>query len=297
MAEKRVKSYIENLSDSLNSIEADLVDFVSGLKLKEFHNDPDSSFAIISPPYYYSAEISAAQKYKQLKVKEKFSEWVTHLLILFRDAPDLISSEIDSPVKDIQSWIEIKKDWGIDEEAGKNLNQIKGNFALLRKVLSIHHSGNPVNIIVPDTNSLIFSPEFSHYRDILHIDSPTIVLLPTVLSELDKLKVTHKEAALRDKVKALIKRIKGLRSQGDLLSGVTYDRNIRIIAMAKEPDFSKTLDWLDEKNNDDRIIASILEVQRTHPEDITILVSADINLQNKASITMIPYLEPPNQKE
>ena len=54
-----------------------------------------------------------------------------------------------------------------------------------------------------------------------------------------------------------------------------------------------TLGWLDPSNNDDRIIANALELQRTYPSDKVVLVTGDINLQNKAELAKLPYAEPP----
>ncbi len=67
--------------------------------------------------------------------------------------------------------------------------------------------------------------------------------------------------------------------------------------VATEPDFEHTLHWLDNGNSDDRIIASALEIQVRNPSDTVILVSSDINLQNKAEMANLPYLEPPTREQ
>ena len=54
--------------------------------------------------------------------------------------------------------------------------------------------------------------------------------------------------------------------------------------IATEPNFNKTLGWIDSENNDDRIIANALELQINNPSDNLILVTTDINLQNKAQM-------------
>lgn len=125
----------------------------------------------------------------------------------------------------------------------------------------------------------------------------TIVLFPTVLTELDKLKIVHRDAEFRQKIISIINRIKGLRSQGRLLDGVIVHKSILIKMVATEPDFEHTLHWLDNGNSDDRIIASALEIQVRNPSDTVILVSSDINLQNKAEMANLPYLEPPTREQ
>ncbi|MDP2766348.1 MAG: PIN domain-containing protein [Candidatus Methanoperedens sp.] len=63
--------------------------------------------------------------------------------------------------------------------------------------------------------------------------------------------------------------------------------------IAQEPNFNETLHWLDSSNNDDRIIASVLEIQRANPSATVVLVTSDINHQNKAEMANLPFLEPP----
>ncbi len=52
---------------------------------------------------------------------------------------------------------------------------------------------------------------------------------------------------------------------------------------------------LKENNNDDRFLASILEVMRYNIKSEVYLITSDINLQNKAEYSMIPFLEPPEK--
>jgi predicted ribonuclease YlaK len=157
----------------------------------------------------------------------------------------------------------------------------------------IEREGEREIILVPDTNSLISAPDLAKYSTIIDTDTYTIILVPTVLNELDSLKILHRNQDVRDKSKSIIKRIKGLRNQGSLLKGVLINKSVTVRTIAKEPNFNETIHWLDSTNNDDRIIASILEIQCSSPSSIVILVTSDINLQNKAEMANLPFLEPP----
>jgi predicted ribonuclease YlaK len=154
-------------------------------------------------------------------------------------------------------------------------------------------SDNPIIILVPDTNALIKAPDVGSYGAVVEQDKYTVVILPTVLSELDELKITHRSEEFRDKVESVIRRLKGLRQQGNMHDGVTVNNVVTVKMIAKEPDFKETLSWLDPTNNDDRIIAATLEVQREEPSSIVILVTTEINHQNKAAMADIPFIEPP----
>ena len=55
----------------------------------------------------------------------------------------------------------------------------------------------------------------------------------------------------------------------------------------------ETLPWLKADNNDDRILAGFIEIMREHPRCQVILVTRDMNLQNKAEYAGLPFIEPP----
>ncbi|MDM8006166.1 MAG: PIN domain-containing protein [Phycisphaerae bacterium] len=62
-----------------------------------------------------------------------------------------------------------------------------------------------------------------------------------------------------------------------------------------EPKVSETLPWLDPSNNDDRFLASVIEVIRENVRSVVVIVTGDINLQNKARFARIPFCEPPGE--
>jgi len=176
-------------------------------------------------------------------------------------------------------------------EAQEALNtQIK----LLKRIYTISQNRF---VVIPDTNALLFNPDLQNWR----FDSFgqfTIVLTPTVLSELDKLKVDSRSDSVRQKAEKLIRQIKEYRRRGRLTDGVTLVRDkSQIVATAVEPTLSRSLPWLDANNNDDRLLASCLEIMRQMIDSRVMLLTRDINLQNKAEFARIPFLEPPEPLE
>jgi PIN domain len=163
----------------------------------------------------------------------------------------------------------------------------------IRLLGDLYDAAEGMAVFVPDTNALLYHPELDKWR----FDGAktfAFVLIPTVLGELDELKIKHRDAALRQKAEALIGRIKSYRTRGDLSVGVVVAKNVSTIrAIALEPSFDSSLPWLDPDNNDDRIIASFVEVMRQHPRSPVVLVTLDINLQNKAAVGAFPFVEPP----
>ena len=54
---------------------------------------------------------------------------------------------------------------------------------------------------------------------------------------------------------------------------------------------ANTISWLDPGSQDDRIIASVLFLQTRHPNSSVVLITGDINLQNKADAAFIEVEE------
>jgi len=148
-------------------------------------------------------------------------------------------------------------------------------------------------LLVPDTNALFHNPKLESWRfpDAAQF---IIVLVPSVLTELDYLEVSTKEA-VRDKARRLVHQCKEFRRRGSLTAGVTLVTGVsEVLAIATEPDMGKSLSWLDHNNKDDRTLASVIEVMRLHPRSAVALVTADVNLQNKAEFARVPFIEPPD---
>lgn len=188
--------------------------------------------------------------------------------------------------------MELESNWSLSESMPDNLRQFEEAAKEISEILSIfdQKSSNEI-LLIPDTNSLLFSCDPVTYRKVASQNAFTFLLLPTVLGELDRLKYLHRNQDVREKAEKAIKRIKGWRNQGSLTDGVVVDKTILVKAWHKEPDMDNTLSWLDNSVQDDRIIASVLSAQAENASSVIYLITGDINLQNKADAAFIPILE------
>jgi predicted ribonuclease YlaK len=123
-----------------------------------------------------------------------------------------------------------------------------------------------------------------------------IVLGPSVLMELDQQKINHRREEIRDRALALINRIKGYRGRGALTAGVPLTKPNTIRWFAQEPRMEDSLPWLDRDVADDRFIATTIEIVRQHPRSPVTIVTSDINLQSKAELASLPFVEPPHPR-
>ena len=254
-------------------------------------SDPASSIIVIGPPYGWD-KANARQEQLQFEIKESYLTWFEQFSLLFRNAPKVVQKRIEETNKFVVQWIEREINWDIKPTIEENKQKFREKVQVFYQRIPDVPDNCEV-ILVLDTNALIVSPEPSSYSQVAGKDKYQFVIVATVLGELENLKVRVHDITFRNKVKSVIKRIKGWRKQGNLLQGVTVNKTVTVKAEAPEPDFKETLHWLDSSNKDDRIIASVLEIQRAQPSAKVVLVTSDINLQNKAEMASLPYSEPP----
>ena len=154
------------------------------------------------------------------------------------------------------------------------------------------HGGDTALRLVPDTNALLRNPAPEDLGAAVNATSYTVHLVPTVLAELDELKDRGRTQDVLDKAEKAVRRLKGLRDRGHLSAGVRVAGNIYLRAEHREVDPPSMLSWLNPTVPDDRIIAAALYIQSCHPAGTVVLITADINLQNKADVVGLPFAEP-----
>ncbi len=283
-------SIAARLQSDLDALTDRIADLVRELPIEHF--DRDSGSVVFMDPDYCWGEATSEQLNDQLTIKRDYEEWFDTFKSVFAQATDDLNRRIKEADSQVRQWIELKSNWSISRDRAAIEEKLRADVKLFYGMLAILDANGPgATILIPDTNAIIGEPSPIHYKSIASDDTFVFLLLPTVLAELDELKVNHRNPDFRKKVNKVITRIKGWRNQGGLREGVTVDRTIKVKAVASEPKMGKTLSWLDENNRDDRIIASVLEVQTTCPNARIVLVTGDVNLSNKADVARIETAE------
>lgn len=282
------KSYKEKLISQLTEIEP-IIDLMLD-NSSIYYNDWSSSgrnrgiLVVASGKYHWDKK----DEKNQIKAKQKYKKFYSNFeLLLNRATPNILKKIKDANVR-IINLIEQKRAPSSIEK-GKNI--FREQTKIFKDFLELLEEKTSTIIVLPDTNSLIQYPDPIDYKNIANSQKFNFVILPTVLSELDKLKITHRNEEFRKKVTSVIKRLKGYRKQGNILEGVIVNKTITVKMIATEPNFEKTLNWLDSSNNDDRIIANALEIQINKPADKVIFVSSDLNFQNKAQLANLTVFD------
>jgi hypothetical protein len=256
--------------------------------------DRDNGDIVFICPEYYWGDVSPEQRARQMELKRSYEPISELLRLLLTGAPDNLVRQLEDADQQFRVWLELESNWSLSRDGSANEAKLRSAGAAVEEILAVFDAvGRAETLVVPDTNSLLGNPDPADYRSVLAADAFVFVLLPTVLGELDRLKIEHRNPDVRDKAKAVITRVKGWRQQGSLSIGVTVDKTIMVRACHSEPDMKRTLSWLDPTVQDDRIIASVIALQAKQPSSRVILVTGDINLQNKADAAMVETAEAP----
>lgn len=285
-------SSLDRLRKTLESVGDDLSSLIREIPIRHVDNYA-GSFVIVAPSYAWE-ERSADQKNRQLNLSRRYKKTFEILSIWLRDAPNDLRRELTDAHNAFRTWLELGSNWSITPDHKSNEREFRKTLEGLLDILRVLAASPQESqlILIPDTNALLHKPDPVAYQNLLDQGTFEFLLLPTVLKELDELKVLHRVPEVREKAEKMVTRIKGWRNQGALLDGVTVHKTITVRAIHNEPDVKRSLSWLDADNQDDRLIASVLEVQASTPTARVVLVTRDINAQNKADAAYIEVADP-----
>lgn len=261
--------------------------------LKEFsciHRAPSyRSVVVISPSGdHYWDDLPEPGKQIQASLLPKLERFSNLVTSVSENLPASTRKDLDSKLKLLHSSIEQGGGtwWESKDEAVHEFRKLLTET--IEIVKSFCNSSPSEFIAVPDTNALLKNIELEKWT-LPDIQRFTILLVPAILAELDSHKVNHRVDTVREKSNKLITRIKEYRRRGSLHEGVPIVKNkIYIRTIAQEPNTSKGLPWFDPKNPDDRFLTSVLEIMRINLNSSVFVVTADINMLNKADVAGIP---------
>ena len=283
-------SVIGRLSSTLDSVVDDLATLVRSVPIR-YSSNRSPGITIVAPNHHWG-ERSPEQQHQHLQIVRRYKRIAELLSVLLAGAPKNLTREFEQSNKQFSIWLELGSNWSISPDKVANEAALRASIDGLRNVVKVLAAGTQDQVIlIPDTNSLLAEADPTAYRAICNAQGFVFLLLPTVLAELDELKILHRNPDVREKAQKVITRIKGWRAQGPLLDGVVVDKKIQVRAIHQEPNMAESLSWLDASNADDRIVATTLHVQSMSPSARVILVTGDINLQNKSDAAFIETAE------
>jgi hypothetical protein len=256
--------------------------------------DDDNGPVVFISAYgnYAYRELQEAGRQVQAKLLEEYRRFNSLLKTLLREQPKDVLEQLSEAETVMLRTIEQQRTWckTPQEALARATEALQTQFTLLK---NLYDPSTGDIFYVPDTNALLYNPALEKWE----FDggaSFTLVFTPTILSELDGLKINHRNETVRKKAETLINQIKEFRRRGSLNKGVTLVKGkSTILTIAVEPNMQDSLPWLDSTNNDDRFLATVVEIMRLRPRSVVLAVSRDINFQNKAEFACVSFVEPP----
>lgn len=204
--------------------------------------------------------------------------------------------EVQQAKKSVLAWIERSVKWDLPRTIAEAKIKVREAARPVQQALERLASSGGQLVVVPDTNVLLSFPDVVSYGSSVGQAKYMVVLVPSVLRELDEHKMNHRNPDVREKAQKFAKRIKGWRNQGDLALGVKVQGDVLVRVEGRELDFASTLSWLQRDIEDDRILASVLELQRAAPGDRVMLITGDTVMLAKADAARVPTVDEPEQE-
>lgn len=292
-----VASYVDRLRAELSEIRSDMDALLDASTIRNMNpNTPDSSVVFVGAADWGWGPSDAALSASQMRRAARYHAWFDSLRLLFTHPTPDVASDMKEVDEFVRRWTERPGTW--DHSISRTIDAAKQiaaeQFETFDRLLDIaSRSGSDTLRLVPDTNALIRNPDLASYARTAPSPTFTIHLVPTVLGELDDLEDRGRSQELRDQAQGVVRRLKGLRDKGNLATGVKVTKTIAVQTEAQEVDVRGVLDWLDPAVPDNRLLATALRLQSDHPSGAVVLVTSDLNLQNKADAVGLPYIETP----
>jgi len=284
--------YLARLQAELAGIKEDL-DAILGKSTIE---------AVNAPPMFVTASewrwgpSDAAASAARMSLLGKFRSWFDRFMLLFPHPTPDISRNAEQVNEFVKLWLArgVAFDYSIPRTVEEAKQAAAAKFAVLDELLGIaSHAGDKTLRVVPDTSALLRNPGVETYGSAVGATSYLVHIVTAVLGELDDLKDRGRTADVREDAEKVVRRLKGLRDRGSLAEGVTVAGNVRLRLEHREIDARSVLSWLDPAVPDDRIVAAALRLQSDNPAGNVVLITRDLNLQNKADAVGLAYAEPP----
>jgi hypothetical protein len=268
----------------------DLLPPLAAGHLRDINADSSGMVIITGTPYYWS-DLPAEAHAHQARALAEYRRFSDTLSVLLREIPDdRLAQFRDNTTRVIRF---ISRDASSYAAPRRALDEAVQTLRRQVELMDGLYSASTTTMLVPDTNALYWNTALDTWRLPWASDAFVVVLTPTVLKEIDLHKTDERRSSRREKAERFARQVGEYRRRGPLLQGATLAAGIStVMAIPVEPKMSDSLPWLDPASLDDRLLASVIEVMRLNPHASVIVVTRDINFQNKLEFARVPFVSP-----
>jgi hypothetical protein len=283
----RLLSELEEIHTSYAKVLAD-----SAIVNIDPNRHPGGGVVFVGVPEWGWAESNAALETSRMALLRRVRDWEPRFGLLFPHPTPTVSERLDEDIGRLERWLVREGGEHIPSTVEKAVEMIDADIADLRALAELLPADEYATRLTVDTNTLIDNPDLAAHvgtlgrRYMAH-------LLPVVLREVDDLKRAGRTQELREAAQRADRRLKGLRTNGDVRIGVRVAGDVYAVFEHVEPRDDRLPSWLDLTVPDDRFVASSLLLQSEHPGSALYVATSDINLQTKLSAVGLPFVELP----
>ncbi len=292
----RPPTYAERLRDELNRLEVSMVSVVESSTI--VNTDPNrglagSGIVAIGYPRWGWGPSDGALDATRMQTLDELRGLEPRLRLLFPHPVARVAKTLDGFFSLFEKWLRRgRSGHSVPASLGEAVARVRAEVSEVADLLD-HLPADPEPIrVVVDTNALIDCPDLAAYTGDLG-RKYTAHLMPVVLGELDDLRRSGRTPELREAAAKAVRRLKGLRTNGDPRVGVRVAGEVVAVFEHVEPHGGDLPGWLDLAVPDDRFVASALLLQSKHPGSAVYAATGDLNLQNKLAAVGIPFVERP----
>lgn len=229
----------------------------------------------------------------RMALLRRVRDWGPRYRLLFPHPTPTVSKRLDESVDLLEAWlVRASGAHGVPSTIDEAARQLDAAVTDLRGLADLLPVDDYAIRLTVDTNTLIDNPDLAVHVSKLGAKY-MVHLLPVVLREIDDLKRGGRTPELREAAKRAEKRLKGLRTNGDIQSGVRVAGDVWAVFEHIEPNSARLPSWLDLTVPDDRFVASTLLLQSDHPGSAVCVATGDMNLQTKLAAVGLPFIELP----
>lgn len=289
----RPPSYLARLLAELDEISVGYAGVMSASAIRNIDRSPRGSGIVFYGASRGWAESDPGLEAARMELLRLVRNWEPRFRLLFPHPTPAVSKRLDEHTGRLEGWLVRKPgEHGIPSTIAAAAAVVEADVADLCELARLLPPDEYAVRLAVDTNTLIDNPDLAVHAIALG-RRYMVHLLPVVLREIDDLKRSGKTPQLREAAQRADRRLKGLRDNGDVLSGVRVAGEVHAVFEHTEPKDDRLPSWLDLAVPDDRFAASCLLLQSEHPGSALYVATSDLNLQTKLAAIGLPFIELP----
>jgi len=285
-------AYIERLRSELDEIHTAYAEVLASSGIVSHLRPSRGNMIYVTTAPWGWTDSDAALEASRMDLLGRVRDWEPRFRLLFPHPTAAVSRRLDEHLGRLQHWLLRESNETVPQTIQQAVETIDASIVDLHALADLLPADPYSRRLIVDTNTLIDNPDLAAHVATLGPRYMTH-LLPTVLREIDDLKRGGKTQDLRDAARRAERRLKGLRTNGDVRAGVRVAGAVYAVFEHVEPRADRLPSWLDLTVPDDRIVASSLLLQSEHPGSAFYVATSDINLQTKLAAVGLPFIELP----